>query len=123
MDEQGQLTPQQQQCLWPHGRLLEQGQAAELERGKGSGSCTSKLQLAAAKQPAELSLGSAIPELSLSSAIPELSLSSPSAISQPSLSYPSMIPQPSLPAAQAPAEGWWRCLEARTSSPFPDHSA
>lgn len=79
MDEQGQLTPQQQQCLWPHGRLLEQGQAAELERGKGSGSCTSKLQLAAAKQPAELSLGSAIPELSLSysSATPELPLSYP----------------------------------------------
>lgn len=72
MDEQGQLTPeqqQQQQRVRPHGRLLEQGQAAEPERGKGTGilgSCTSKLQLAAAKQPAELSLSSPIPELSLS---------------------------------------------------------
>lgn len=59
MDEQGQLTPHQQQCLWPHGRLLEQGQAAEPEHRKGTGilsSCTSELQLAAAKQPAELSL-------------------------------------------------------------------
>lgn len=69
MDEQGQLTPHQQQCLWPQGRLPEQGQAAEPERGQGTrilGSCTSKLQLAAAKQPAELSLSSPIPELPLS---------------------------------------------------------